>query len=73
MPMSFFVSNIFFNNLLLIVFVQNMFSKLAEVLQSKMNNSLLGSNNLLEMLPQSLNPIFFKTVFVLELVECIVL
>ena len=73
MPMIFFVSNIFFNNLLLIVFVQNMFSKLAEVLQSKMNNSLLGSNNLLEMLPQSLNPIFFKTVFVLELVECIVL
>ena len=71
--MTFFVSNIFFNNLLLIVFVQNMFSKLAEVLQSKMNNSLLGSNNLLEMLPQSLNPIFFKTVFVLELVECIVL
>lgn len=71
--MIFFVSNIFFNNLLLIVFVQNMFSKLAEVLQSKMNNSLLGSNNLLEMLPQSLNPIFFKTVFVLELVECIVL
>ena len=57
----------------MIVFVQNMFSKLAEVLQSKMNNSLLGSNNLLEMLPQSLNPIFFKTVFVLELVECIVL
>ena len=71
--MIFLVSNIFFNNLLLIVFVQNMFSKLAEVLQSKMNNSLLGSNNLLEMLPQSLNPIFFKTVFVLELVECIVL
>ena len=71
--MIFFVSNIFFNNLLLIVFVQNMFSKLAEILQSKMNNSLLGSNNLLEMLPQSLNPIFFKTVFVLELVECIVL
>ena len=57
----------------MIVFVQNVFSKLAEVLQSKMNNSLLGSNNLLEMLPQSLNPIFFKTVFVLELVECIVL
>ena len=71
--MIFFVSNIFFNNLLLIVFVQNMFSKLAEVLQSKMNNSLLGSNSLLEMLPQNLNPIFFKTVFVLELVECIVL
>ena len=57
----------------MIVFVQNMFSKLAEVLQSKMNNSLLGSNSLLEMLPQNLNPIFFKTVFVLELVECIVL
>ena len=50
----------YFFNLLLIVFEQNMFSKLVEVLQSKMNNSLLDNSNLLEMLLQSLKSIFFS-------------
>ena len=39
---DFLISKFFFNNLLLTVFTQNTLSKHVELLQQKMNNSLLG-------------------------------